>query len=159
MAICRYLPEGKITFEPTKAFVKIRPSKIADTSTTVYDRLRLFYENKEGSVSFIVKGDGEKLFSDTLKIGSGLNEIKCKLYGAREIELEFEGRVSPDIYGISIESEAGLIVDNIPQRGSAGLEFTMVDRENLKESYKKLMPDLFILQYGLNIVKNVRDNY
>jgi D-alanyl-lipoteichoic acid acyltransferase DltB (MBOAT superfamily) len=159
MAICRYLPEGKITFEPTKAFVKIRPSKIADTPTTVYDILRLFYENKEGSVLFSVKGDGEKLFSDTLKIGSGLNELKCKLYGAKEIELEFEGRVSPDIYGISIESEAGLIVDNIPQRGSAGLEFTMVDRENLRESYKKLLPDLFILQYGLNIVKNIRDNY
>jgi alginate O-acetyltransferase complex protein AlgI len=159
MTICRYLPEGKITFEPAKAYVKIRPSKIADTAATVYDRLRLFYENREGEVSFKVKGDGEKLFSDTLKIGRGLNEIKCKLYQAREIELEFEGRVSPDIYGISIESEAGLIVDNIPQRGSAGLEFTMVDRDNLKESYKKLLPDLFILQYGLNIVKNIRDNY
>jgi len=159
MAICRYLPEGKTTYEQTKAYVKIRPSKIADSTTTVYDRLRLFYENREGSVSFTVKGDGEKLFSGTLKIGIGFNEIKCKLYGSREIELEFEGRVSPDIYGISIESEDGVIVDNIPQRGSAGLEFTMVDRENLKESYKKLLPDLLILQYGLNIVKNIRDNY
>jgi D-alanyl-lipoteichoic acid acyltransferase DltB (MBOAT superfamily) len=159
MAICRYLPEGKTTSEQTKAYVKIRPSKIADPTTTVYDILRLFYENKEGNVTFTVKGDGEKLFSGTLKIGSGLNEIKCKLYGSKEIELEFEGRVSPDIYGISIESEEGVIVDNIPQRGSAGLEFTMVDRENLKESYKKLLPDLLILQYGLNIVKNVRDNY
>ena len=159
MAICRYLPEGKKTAEPTKAFVKIRPSKIADTTTTVYDRLRLFYESKAGGVLFTVKGDGEKLFSDTLKTGRSINEIKCKLYGAKEIELEFEGRVSPDIYGISIESEAGVIVDNIPQRGSAGLEFTMVDSENLKESYKRLLPNLFILQYGLNIVKNIRDNY
>ena len=67
--------------------------------------------------------------------------------------------MSPDIYGISIESKTGVIVDNIPQRGSAGLEFTMVDRDNLAESYKKLSPDLFILHYGLNIVKNVRDDY
>jgi len=35
----------------------------------------------------------------------------------------------------------------------------MVDRDNLREAYKKLSPDLFILQYGLNIVKNVRDDY
>ena len=69
------------------------------------------------------------------------------------------GNVSPDIYGISIESDTGVIVDNIPQRGSAGLEFTMVDRDNLTESLQKLTPDLIILHYGLNIVKNVRNNY
>jgi len=48
---------------------------------------------------------------------------------------------------------------NIPQRGSAGLEFTMVDKENLREIYGMLKPDLFILQYGLNIVRNIRDDY
>ena len=85
--------------------------------------------------------------------------ISCPLNGARDIIMEFNGNVSPDIYGISIESAEGVIVDNIPQRGSAGLEFTMVDRENLAESYKKLLPDLFVLQYGLNIVKNVREEY
>ena len=35
----------------------------------------------------------------------------------------------------------------------------MVDRDNLRKSYEKLSPDLFILHYGLNIVKNVRDDY
>ena len=85
--------------------------------------------------------------------------LRCPLKGAKDIIIEFEGRVSPDIYGISIESENGVVVDNIPQRGSAGLEFTMVDKDNLRESYEKLSPDLFILHYGLNIVKNVRDDY
>jgi len=159
MAICRYLPEGKILSEPVKAFVEIRPSNVADSSSATYDILRIFYENRNGSVSVKIKGDGEKLFSDTLKRGDGYNEISCHLFGAKEISIEFEGRVSPDIYGISIESEKGIQVDNIPQRGSAGLEFTMVGKENLKESFKKLSPDLFILQYGLNIVKNIRENY
>ncbi len=35
----------------------------------------------------------------------------------------------------------------------------MVDRNNLRESFRKLSPDLFILHYGLNIVKNIRENY
>ena len=99
------------------------------------------------------------IFSDTLKRGSGFNETGCYLDRAKEITIEFEGRVSPDIYGISIESRTGIIVDNIPQRGSAGLEFTMVGKANLEEAYRKLKPDLFILHYGLNIVKNVRDDY
>jgi D-alanyl-lipoteichoic acid acyltransferase DltB (MBOAT superfamily)/lysophospholipase L1-like esterase len=159
MAICRYLPDGKTVSDPVRAFVKIRSSNAADSAASIYDILRIFYENTDGDVTVKVKGDGSKLFSDSLKRGSGFKEISCQLFGAKQIEIEFEGRVSPDIYGISIESEKGVVADNIPQRGSAGLEFTMVDRENLKESYKRLAPDLFVLQYGLNIVKNIRGNY
>ena len=59
----------------------------------------------------------------------------------------------------NVDPKTGVIVDNIPQRGSAGLEFTMVDRNNLKESYKLLAPDLIVLHYGLNIVKNLSVNY
>jgi D-alanyl-lipoteichoic acid acyltransferase DltB (MBOAT superfamily) len=159
MAICRYLPEGETASAPEKAFIRIRPSNVADSSSAEYDILRIFYGNAQGIVNIVVKADDMKLFADTLKRGTGFNEIKCHLYRERDIEIEFEGRVSPDIYGISIEGETGVVVDNIPQRGSAGLEFTMVDRDNLRESYKNLSPGLFILQYGLNIVKNVKDNY
>ena len=159
MAICRFLPEGEKAETPVKASVRIRSSNIADSASSVYDYLRIFYGNTRGLVNVTVKSDDNEVLSDTLKRGNGFNEISCSLYGGKEILIEFTGNVSPDIYGISIESHTGLILDNIPQRGSAGLEFTMVDRNNLAESYKKLAPDLFILQYGLNIVRNVRDNY
>ncbi len=159
MTICRYLPEGVSTSVPEKAFVKIRPSNVSDSASSVYDILRGFYGNTEGAVHIAVNADDKEVFADTLKQGSGFNEIVCPLKGAKEIMIEFEGKVSPDIYGISIESKNGVIVDNIPQRGSAGLEFTMVDRHNLKESYNKLSPDLFVLHFGLNVVKNVREDY
>jgi alginate O-acetyltransferase complex protein AlgI len=159
MAICRYLPEGEIRSVPEKAFIRIRPSNVADSSSSEYDILRIFYGRTEGTVNVVVKADDNELFADTLKRGPDFNEIRCSLNRKKDIEIEFEGKVSPDIYGISIESETGVVVDNISQRGSAGLEFTMVDRDNLKEAYKKLSPDLVILHYGLNIVKNVRDDY
>jgi len=159
MAICRYLPEKTKLEEPVKATIKIRPSNVADNSSSVFDILRIFYENRDGRVKVIVNGDDEKLYSDTLITGGGYNEMHCQLFRANEVEIEFEGNVSPDIYGISIESNSGVIVDNIPQRGSAGLEFTMVDRNNLETSYRKLTPDLIILHYGLNIVKNIQNNY
>jgi alginate O-acetyltransferase complex protein AlgI len=159
MTICRYLPEGETATGPQKAFVRIRPSTIADTSSSEFDILRIFYGNTPGIVKIVVKADDHEILSDTLKMGKDYNEIKCQLNRGRDISIEFEGMVSPDIYGISIESETGVIVDNIPQRGSAGLEFTMVGKENLRESYEKLSPDLFILHYGLNIVKNVKGSY
>ncbi len=101
----------------------------------------------------------KQVFASTLSRSNDIKEITCSLHRAKDIIIEFEGRVSPDIYGISLESKTGVIVDNIPQRGSAGLEFTMVDRNNLKESFKLLAPDLIILQYGLNVVKNLSGNY
>ena len=79
--------------------------------------LRIFYENRDGIVNVEVRGDEKKLYADSLKKGRGLNEISCKLMGAKQILIEFEGRVSPDIFGISIESSKGVIVDNIPQTG------------------------------------------
>jgi alginate O-acetyltransferase complex protein AlgI len=159
MAICRYLPEGKKTQTAQKAYVKIRPSNVADRASSEYDYLRIFYGNTTDLVTVAVKSDDNIIFTDTLQFGGGFNEMGCYLGREKEITIEFEGIVSPDIYGISIESETGIIVDNIPQRGSAGLEFTMVSKTNLEDVYRRLKPDLFILHYGLNIVKNVRNDY
>jgi alginate O-acetyltransferase complex protein AlgI len=159
MAICRYLPEGTKTTVPQKAWIRIRPSRVADSTSAIYDNLRLFYKNTEGIVNVQIRTDDIIVFSDTLVRENSINELVCPLFRGKEILIEFSGKVSPDIYGISIEGESGVVLDNIPQRGSAGLEFTMVDRDNLAESYSKLAPDLFILHYGLNIVKNVREEY
>jgi alginate O-acetyltransferase complex protein AlgI len=159
MAVCRFLPEGMTASDSEKAFVRIRPSNFADSSSATYDVLRIFYGQAGTRVKILIKGDNRNLFADTLKRGIGFNETRCRISGTKNIDIEFDGMSSPDIYGISIESETGIVVDNIPQRGSAGLEFTMVDRENLRESFERLAPDLIILHYGLNIVKNVRDNY
>ena len=159
MAICRYLPEGSRMPDPVKATVTIKPSNVADSLSSEYDYLRIFYGNTPDLVNVTVRAMGNVIFSDSLRRGSGFNEAGCYLGRAKEITIEFEGRVSPDIYALSIESRTGIIVDNIPQRGSAGLEFTMVNRSNLEEVYRKLKPDLFILHYGLNIVKNVRVDY
>jgi alginate O-acetyltransferase complex protein AlgI len=159
MAICRYLPEGRISALPEKAYIRIKPSKAADSLSAKFDILRVFYTNRNGKVILTVKADTKEILKTLLKNGDGLHEVTCNLAGASDILIGFEGRVSPDIFGISIEGKSGIIVDNIPQRGSAGLEFTIVDKDNLMESYKLLSPDLIILQYGLNIVKNVRENY
>lgn len=159
MVICRYLPEGESAGSPEKAWVKIRPSRLADSTSLVYDQLRIFYRNIEGTVNISVLGDEKLICMDTLSRNSDIGEFSCRLNDPEEITLEFSGIVSPDIYGISIESSKGVIVDNIPQRGSAGLEFTMVDKGNLDASYSFLDPDLIVLQYGLNIVRNVRTDY
>jgi hypothetical protein len=159
MTLCRYLPPGTRSDEPVKATLRIIPSEFADSAAAEYDNLRIFFRNTQDIVTARISTEEKQIFQDTLGAGMGIRELTVKLNRPKEVRIEFEGYVSPDIYGISIESENGVIVDNIPQRGSAGMEFTMVGKENLKEIYELLRPDLFILHYGLNIVRNIRDDY
>jgi len=159
MTVCRYLPEGVIAAEPVKAYVRIRPSVFADNAAAEYEMLRLFYSGAQEEVKVVVKANYNQVFTGILENGEGVHEIQCNLNGENDIVIEFEGKTSPDILCISIESRSGVIVDNIPRRGSAGLEFTMVDRDILEETLSMLDPDLIVLHYGLNIVKNVRKDY
>lgn len=159
MSFCRYMPENARQSNPAGAWIRIVPSKLADSTTSRYDFLKILYRNTQGDVRIEVRGNRILLAADTLRTGTGIKEFVCPLYDSRDITIDFNGRTSPDIYAVSVESKTGIIVDNIPQRGSAGLEFTMTDSSNLKESLKLLSPDLVVLHYGLNIVKNIRDDY
>jgi len=159
MAFCRYLPDGQLSSGKVRAWIRIVPSVLADESESEFEFLRIFYRNTLEDVRIDVKAGSNQVMTDTLRISSKITEFVCPLLNARNILIDFSGKTSPDIYGISIESKTGVIVDNIPQRGSAGLEFTMVDKENLRDSYSLLKPDLVIMHYGLNLATNIRNDY
>ena len=158
MTVCRFLPQG-VKPKREKAYIRIVASQMADSSASAFDLLRIFYRNEESPVSIEIKADGRVLLKDTLRVLNGERELRCRLGKPVEVRIDLEGSSSPDICGISIESEKGITVDNIPQRGSAGLEFTMVDSADLHAFYRMLRPDLIVLHYGLNIVRNIRKEY
>ena len=159
MAFCRYLPDGQVSSDKVKSWIRITPSTFSDNSESKYEFLRILYRNTLDNVKIDVRSGNNLIISDTLKISSKITEFTCPLSDSKDILIDFSGKTSPDIYGISIESKNGVVVDNIPQRGSAGLEFTMVDKENLRDSYALLKPDLIILHYGLNLATNIRNDY
>jgi alginate O-acetyltransferase complex protein AlgI len=159
MTLCRYLPPGTRSDKPVKASVRIVPSVFADSAAATFEKLRVFYKNIQDSLNITVWEGEHLIFQNTLKPSGEIMEFTTKLHKISDLRIEFEGYVSPDIYGMSIESNTGVVVDNIAQRGSAGMEFTMVGKENLKNLYEKLKPGLFILNYGLNIVRNIREDY
>ena len=159
MSLCRFLPPDSVTNERVNATVRITPSIYADSTVSRYDNFRLFYGNLKGECIVSVSTSGGFLDSDTLTAGPGPFEYSCKTGGVSDLRIAFNGFASPDIYAFSIEGDSGIIVDNIPHRGSAGLEFTMADRKNLTGLLDKLDPKLLILQYGLNVVRNLNDDY
>ena len=57
-----------------------------------------------------------------------------------------------NVYGISQESDTGVIVDNIPMRGCLGLVFNKIDSAQLKRFYAEENVTLLILQFGGNAI-------
>lgn len=56
------------------------------------------------------------------------------------------------VYGLSQESDTGIIVDNLPMRGCLGLVFTKMDSTQLATFYREQHVRLIILQFGGNAI-------
>ena len=65
-----------------------------------------------------------------------------------EIHLQGKGNV----YGVSLETPMGVIVDNIPMRGCSGNIFTKIDSVQLSDFYRESNTRLIILQFGGNMI-------
>jgi hypothetical protein len=64
-----------------------------------------------------------------------------------------------DFYGISLDSDTGITVDNIPMRGSSYINVSKANFKNLKHQLDYLNVGLIIYQFGINVVPNILSNY
>ncbi|MDR1886937.1 MAG: hypothetical protein LBQ70_03390 [Prevotellaceae bacterium] len=63
------------------------------------------------------------------------------------------------VYGFSLQSKSGVIVDNFSLRGTPGTTLRLLPENILKQTDSILGYDLIILQYGLNVMTAGRTNY
>ena len=56
------------------------------------------------------------------------------------------------VYGVSLETQTGVIVDNLPMRGCSGNIFTKIDSTQLSDFYRETNTRLIILQFGGNMI-------
>lgn len=80
-------------------------------------------------------------------------------HSVKNITISFKATQTPDVYAISLDGHTGIAVDNIPVRGSSGLEFTKSNPLFLSDFYNMLNVKMLIMQFGVNVVPNVRTNY
>jgi D-alanyl-lipoteichoic acid acyltransferase DltB (MBOAT superfamily) len=145
--------------EISSATVTISPTLFSDAASAWYNRLRLFYGNLNDTLEITLKRGRTIVSQDTLFPEEGIYEYSRIVKSGEGITISMKGRSSPDIYGISLESDSGIIVDNISGRGSAGLEFALSEQETLTKVMKLLEPDLIVMHYGLNLVRNNSASY
>lgn len=60
------------------------------------------------------------------------------------------------VYGLSLETKTGVMVDNIPMRGCLGLVFTEMETAPLRQYFRDTNTRLIILQYGGNFLPTAK---
>ncbi len=162
-AFSRYAPltSDTIPFRDSIIYeseLSISSSKIAYNRVKEYKRMRLFYGNTKRPVQLMVFAKTDTVLSDTLQANLKYGIISTLLPDStNSISMKFSGYDSPDIYGIELGDTSGITVDNIALRGSSGTIFTKADFEESAKMYNDLKPNLFILQFGGNVMPYIKN--
>jgi hypothetical protein len=141
-----------------KATVNMEQSKMAYATASNFQKIRILYGNAKRPVT-IKLFVGEQIVSQSmLEASNKLMEYSFTLAApTQNIRIEFSGYDSPDIYGISLEPIEGVIMDNVGMRGCSGTFFNKINYSNLRQSYEALDVQLFILQFGGNVMPYMKD--
>jgi lysophospholipase L1-like esterase len=76
-----------------------------------------------------------------------------------EIKFTFLNQSKLPVYAVSLESDSGVIVDNLSFRGNSGLPLTKIPETILQGFDEENKYDLIILQYGMNVVSPTAKDY
>lgn len=157
----RFAPYKKMT--DTSSFVSasfsITTTKLGGSNALSYKKLKLFYGGSKRK-TWCEFYDGPALIAaDSLLAGGTLNVREYSVgNGSNTHCFKFKGKDSPDFYGVSLESNQGVMVDNIAMRGSSGTFFHHMNLELMKEFYSYLNTKLIILQFGGNALPSILDS-
>lgn len=157
------IQEGSGIFDKTKereAWINLSHAIVSDPAAQHFDQCRIFYFNNKSSLTVEIKQNDQVLDNKTIPPSGKLKALQWNFpQSSKNIKISFKTKDSPDIYGIAMDGKSGVAVDNIPLRGSSGLEFSKTDLSFLQECYKQLNVKLLILQFGVNMVPYVKDNF
>lgn len=139
------------TTQYKSAWVKVVTSKNGGPKAAAYKKVKLFYGGAQTKTHVELYENGTLNTSDSLVAGGNFNIKEFNLnQGALLQEFKFRGKDSPDFYGVSLEGNKGVMVDNFGLRGSSGTFFNQINSGQLKQFYDYLNAKLIILQFGGN---------
>lgn len=140
----RYGPMGQKSHYDSLCTVSIHPIKTNLGPSRYFNRLTLLSSGGVAVVS--CKG-----ITQILESSDTIRHIRFSLPDSTSrISFSFSGY--QDIYGVMLDNDKGVSLDNIPMRGCSGTIFTAIAASQLKDYFEKDNVRLIILQYGGNMV-------
>jgi hypothetical protein len=144
----------------SRGSLTVGPSATGYRRSREMKELSVFFGSGKEPFTIDLTAGGETLASELVAADDSTGRISWTLPGtADEFSLILTGEGSVEIYSVSIDDASGVAVDNVPLRGSRGLEFSRTDPAVMKQMIEDHGTRLVILQFGINIVPNIVDDY
>ncbi len=143
-----------------EAWINIKHPNTSYHLAQRFQQCQVFYGYNKAPMMVELKQNDSIVDAEIIPSANRVNRIKWDFnHSAKNITISFKATQTPDVYAISLDGHTGIAVDNIPVRGSSGLEFTKSDPLFLSEFYNMLNVKMLIMQFGVNVVPNVRNDY
>lgn len=150
--VARLSGQMSLTYTPSK--------KLSETSTQrKYNRVTVLTDTLRAPIK--LKVGGNEVFADTLK--GAMRHYTAELPALSEnVEISLSGNA--DVFGVMLDGESGVSVDNAAMRGCSGTIFSKMNPGQLKDYIERYNVRLIILQYGGNATpyltsSKARSNY
>lgn len=121
------------------------------------NRVRVLIGNLESTASLSLSAHGKTYPTKQVSPDKLLHIAEWQLDTfPKTLSLQFSGGGTPEVYGIALDGQTGVSLDNLPMRGCSGTIFTRADSALLKESFEALNVKLLILQFGGNMMPSIK---
>ncbi|NPA33608.1 MAG: hypothetical protein GXO48_01595 [Chlorobi bacterium] len=140
-----------------ESWFSLKPNRYAYYRARRYDKAVFFWSIPEDTARIKIFVN-DSLYHDSLYEHARLIIKELSIPPGATITFKHSG-APIHVYAISLENKSGkgVIMDNIPLRGSAGTIFTRQNKSFLKLFYDYLKPDLIVLQFGGNVIPYIED--
>lgn len=147
------------TLPQVKATMTVGISKRSYANLRTFKSVTVHYGNAITPVKVAVFNDEVLLKTDSLVTDTLYHTLTIKVpEPPTNLRFEFETKISPDFYGITLDTPTGVALDNVAMRGASGTIFGKLSGTNFKAMADNLKPDVFIFQYGGNTVPYLKDS-
>jgi len=152
----RYGVLGQFGEVDGESFISISTRNTAYENVKEFQTIRLFVGH---DTNFTARLTLQGKMPEKPTVTSTSSPVKVYLWHlptpVRSFSLHTSG--SAEIYGIAVDGNSGVAVDNIPFRGSSGTFFNTMDQQVLSSMFQHLNARLIILEFGGNAVPVISD--
>lgn len=128
--------------------------------TAFFEQASLLYRSASSALAVNYAVKNQKLDTALSGTKGQFSVLKVPFEGRNNtLKLNFSSFGSPDLFGVCFDCKEGIAFDNIPLRGSSGIEFNKINLNSLSQQVNQMDVELIVLEFGVNVVPYLSSNY
>ena len=149
----RYSPVNQ---DDSIAHIGLQPYYAGFRNVHTFTHARLFYGPSQNPFTVTINQVNTRTLPAHDNVGSAWWRFETP---QNSLDLQLSPSCNlPDMYGIALDGERGVAVDNLPIRGSAGIDFSRMDTTQMREMFRMMDVEMLILQFGANVLTTFAGN-